>query len=78
MTVFNRLLIPRAGTGFVGEVTLVTFLLICAVFAHFEINFDGIKERWSWVPEAAMAVLFVVCLAEICGRAPSRFLYFQF
>jgi hypothetical protein len=78
MTIFNRLLIPRAGTGVVGEVTLVSFLLICALFAHFEINVNGMEGKWSWVPEAAMAVLFVVCLAEIVGREPSKFLYFQF
>jgi alginate O-acetyltransferase complex protein AlgI len=78
MTILNRLLVPQTGTGLVGETTLVSFLLICALFAHIEINVNGIKEKWSWVPEAAMAVLFVICLAEIVGRTPSKFLYFQF
>jgi hypothetical protein len=78
VTVLHRMLTPQRGIGFPGETTLVIFLLICGLFAHFEFNINAIRRKWFWVPDAAMAALFVVCLAEIVGRTPSKFLYFQF
>jgi len=78
LTILNRMLVPQRGIGFPGETTLVIFLLICAVFAHFEFSMDRLGEKWAWAPDAAMAASFVICLAEIVGRTPSKFLYFQF
>jgi O-antigen/teichoic acid export membrane protein len=78
MTLLNRLLIPHSGAGLVAESTLVAALLVCAVFAHFAPALGEIKFKWSWAPAVCMVALFVVCLAEIVGREPSKFLYFQF
>jgi hypothetical protein len=78
MTLLNRLLIPHAGAGFIGEATLVCALLVCAAFAHFGPDTSEMKHSWKWVPALGMAAVFIVCLAEIVGREPSKFLYFQF
>jgi alginate O-acetyltransferase complex protein AlgI len=74
----NRLLIPHAGLAFAGEITLILALVVCALLAHFGPNAGEMKHEWRWAPALAMAALFVVCLAEVVGREPSKFLYFQF
>jgi alginate O-acetyltransferase complex protein AlgI len=78
MTLLNRMLVPQPGIGFVGESTLLFALFICAVFAHFTPDLRQMRFKWRWAPAVCMAALFVVCLAEITGREPSKFLYFQF
>jgi alginate O-acetyltransferase complex protein AlgI len=78
MTLLNRMFTPHVGVAITGMTTLVVFVLIAALIAHFGKNSLELSHRWRPAEALALTALFVICLMAIYGGKTSPYLYFQF